>query len=138
MHTRRSIISGLMVAGLALAGVAPAVAAAAKRSRPQALLDPDNNGTVSLDEAKNAGSALYDRLDRSRKGVLNRRELGGRVTNAEFTAADPDKDGTLTKAEYLTIVEKRFKAANPDNDGTLDDKELRTRAGRAFLRLVVP
>ncbi len=138
MHTRRSIISGLMVAGLGLTGVAPAVAAAAKRSRALALLDPDNNGTVSLDEARKAGSAVYDRLDRGRKGVLNRRELGGRVTNAEFAAADPDKDGTLSKAEYLTIVERRFKAANPDNDGTLDENELRTRAGRAFLRLVIP
>ena len=73
MHTRRSIISGLMVAGLGLTGVAPAVAAAAKRSRALALLDPDNNGTVSLDEARKAGSAVYDRLDRGRKGVLNRR-----------------------------------------------------------------
>lgn len=138
MHTRRSIISGLMGASLGLVGVAPAVAAAAKRSRALTLLDPDNSGTVSLDEARKAGSAVFDRLDRARKGVLNRRELGGRVTNAEFAAADPDKDGTLSKAEYLAIVERRFKAANPDNDGTLDENELRSRAGRALLRLVIP
>jgi hypothetical protein len=138
MHTRRSIILSLIAAGLSLAGMAPALAAAAKRSRALALLDPDNNGTGSLEEAKNAGAAVYDRLDRGRKGVLNRRELGGRVTNAEFLVADLDKNGTLTKAEYLTVVERRFKAANPDNDGTLDDKELRTRAGRALLRLVLP
>jgi hypothetical protein len=54
----------------------------------------------------------------------------------EFAAADPDKDGTLTKYEYLAVVEQRFKAADPDNDGTLNAKELRTRAGRALLRLL--
>ena len=54
----------------------------------------------------------------------------------EFAAADPDKDGTLTKDEYLAVVEQRFKAADPDNDGTLDAKELRTSAGRALLKLL--
>jgi Ca2+-binding EF-hand superfamily protein len=54
----------------------------------------------------------------------------------EFAAADPDKDGTLTKDEYLAVVEQRFKAADPDNDGTLDAKELSSRAGRALLRLL--
>jgi hypothetical protein len=53
----------------------------------------------------------------------------------EFAAADVDKDKTLTKDEYLTIVEQRFKAADTDNDGTLTGKEL-TKAGRALLRLL--
>ncbi len=37
----------------------------------------------------------------------------------KMKAWDPDKDGTLTKDEYLTIVEERFKAADADNDGTV-------------------
>ena len=45
--------------------------------------------------------------------------------------------GTLTKDEYFTIVEKRFKAADPDNDGTVSAAKLRTKAGRALLRLLV-
>ena len=48
----------------------------------------------------------------------------------------PDKDGTVSKDEYLKLVEERFKAADRDNDGTLDDNELRSRAGRALLRLL--
>jgi hypothetical protein len=55
---------------------------------------------------------------------------------AEFAAADPDKDGTLSKDEYLKVVENRFNAADPDKDGTLDEKELRSRAGKALLRLL--
>jgi Ca2+-binding EF-hand superfamily protein len=51
------------------------------------------------------------------------------LSATDFATADPDKDGTLSKDEYLNIVEDRFKAANRDNDGTLDEKELRSRAG---------
>jgi hypothetical protein len=48
---------------------------------------------------------------------LDRRELGGRLSAKEFAAADPDKDGTQTKDEYLAVVEQRFKAADPDKTG---------------------
>jgi EF hand/EF-hand domain pair len=65
-----------------------------------------------------------------------RRELRGRLNAAEFASADPDKDGTLSKDEYLKVVENRFRAADPDNDGTLDEKELHSRAGQALLRLL--
>jgi hypothetical protein len=58
------------------------------------------------------------------------------LSAAEFAAADPDKDGTLSKDEYLKVVENRFKTADPDNDGTLDEKELRSRAGQSLLRLL--
>jgi hypothetical protein len=58
------------------------------------------------------------------------------LTAKELAAADPDHDGTLTKDEYLAVVEQRFGAADSDHDGTLDAKELNTKAGRALLRLL--
>src|SRR5262249_53717717 len=75
--------------------------AAPRRSGAMRMLDADNEGTVDLDEAKKAASALFDKLDRDRDGTLDKRELKGRLTAAEFAAADPDKDGTLSKDEYL-------------------------------------
>ena len=51
-------------------------------------------------------------------------------------ASDSDKDRTLSKDEYLAIVEQRFGAADADIDGTLTAKELNSRAGRAPLRLL--
>ena len=54
----------------------------------------------------------------------------------EFTAADPDDDGTLSKDEYLAVVEKRFKAADPDNDGTLSAAEFKTATGRSLSQLL--
>jgi Ca2+-binding EF-hand superfamily protein len=99
-------------------------------------LDPDNDGTVDLAEAKSAASKLFDKLDRDHDGTLDKRELRRRVNAKDFAAADPDNDGTLDKNEFLALVEKRFKAANPDNDGTIDAKELRSAAGRSLVLLL--
>ena len=105
-------------------------------SRAMRRIDTDNDNTVDLQEAKKAASMLFDKLDRDHDGTLDRRELGGRVSAAEFASADPDKDGTLSKDEYLKLVENRFKAAGPENDGTLPEKELQSRAGQALLQLL--
>jgi Ca2+-binding EF-hand superfamily protein len=75
-------------------------------------------------------------MDTDKDGTLDFKELNGRLTHEEFTAADPDNDGTLSKAEYLAVVEKRFKAADPDNDGTVSAAELETAAGRSLGRLL--
>jgi Ca2+-binding EF-hand superfamily protein len=136
MMTRRTALVGLLAGGGTAAGFLPALSAP-KRSRAMQLLDPDNRGAISLDDARKTAAALFDRLDRNRNGVLNKRELGGRVTPQEFAATDVDRTGTLSKAEYLAIVERRFKAAHPANDGTLDEKELTSRNGRALLRLLI-
>src|ERR1700754_4303544 len=134
MISRRAILHTLMTGAL----VAASLPAFGKAARHDAIrrFDTDNDGTVDLDEAKKAASALFDKLDRDHDGTLDKRELSGRLSAKEFAAADPDHDGTLSKDEYLAVVEQRFKAANPDNDGTLDAKELNSSAGRALMRLL--
>jgi Ca2+-binding EF-hand superfamily protein len=134
MISRRSVLTSLTVAGL-IAGAAPAFGKS-KRSNPLQVLDPDNDGTVDLAEAKKAGSDLFDKLDRDHDGTLDKRELAGRLSAKDLAAADLDHDGTLTKDEYLAVVEQRFNAANSDSDGTLDAKELGTKAGHSLLRLL--
>jgi Ca2+-binding EF-hand superfamily protein len=99
-------------------------------------LDTDHDGTIDMNEARNAAAAAFDRLDRDHDGTLSARELGGRMSARELAAEDPDHDGTLTKDEYAAAVEKRFKAANRDSDVTLDARELASGPGRALLRLV--
>ena len=133
MVTRRMAILNCLAAIGSILVDWPAFAAP---SRAMRLLDTDNDGTVDLNEARKAASALFEKLDRDHDGTLDRRELGGRLSAAEFAAADPDNDGTLSKDEYMTVVESRFRAADPDNDGTLDEKELGSRAGRSLLRLL--
>jgi Ca2+-binding EF-hand superfamily protein len=132
MLSRRNVFA---VALAAVAGVA-APALAASKTGSVVRFDTDNDGTVDLEEAKKAASALFDKLDTDKDGTLDLKELHGRLTQKEFTAADPDNDGTLTKDEYLAVVEKRFKAADPDNDGTVGAAELKTAAGRSLSQLL--
>ena len=132
MITRRiAVFSALSVAFYPVLPALPA-------SDPDLLagLDTDNDGTVSVDEAKKAAEVIFDKLDRDHDGTLTGRELRGRLSAKEFTAADADKDGTISKDEYLAVVEQRFKAADTDNDETLTRRELGTKAGRHLLLLL--
>src|SRR5262249_12069614 len=131
MISRRSV-----ALTLALVVISTPALAASGRSNVLKMLDPDNDGTVDLAEAKKAAADLFARLDPDHDGTLDASELRGRLSAKELAAADPDHDGTLTLDEYLAVVEKRFNAADPDKDGTLDAKELKSRAGQALLRLL--
>ena len=91
---------------------------------------------MDLAEAKKAASDLFDKLDRDKDGALDIKELQGRLSRKDLSAADPDNDKTLTKDEYLAAVEKRFKAADPDNDGTVSGAEFHTASGQALARLL--
>jgi Ca2+-binding EF-hand superfamily protein len=133
MISRRNAI---LAAITGLAGVGAAHCAFAKKPAPAASFDTDNDGTVDLAEAKKAASDLFDKLDTDKDGTLDIKELQGRLSRKDFATADPDKDKTLTKDEYLAAVEKRFKAADPDNDGTVSAAEFRTASGQALARLL--
>jgi len=93
---------------------------------------------VDLAEAKAAALRVFHKLDKDSDATLDRKEIGGRLSKKKFTKADPDHDGTLSKFEYLDLVEELFSAAGPDKDGTLTAQGLKSKAGRALLRLIQP
>jgi Ca2+-binding EF-hand superfamily protein len=132
MISRRNAIFAVF-AGLS-AAAAPAIAEA--KTSPIAQFDTDNDGTVDLAEAKKAAGATFDRLDTDKDGTLTIKELHGRLSRKEFAAGDPDHDKTLSKDEYLALVERRFRAADPDNDGTISAAEFDKPAGQALRRLL--
>lgn len=133
MISRRN---ALVAAIAGLFGAASSFAALAKKPSPVTRFDTDKDGTVDLAEAKKAAGDLFDKLDTDKDGTLDIKELQGRLSRKEFAAADPDKDKTLTKDEYLAEVERRFKAADADNDGTLSAAEFSAPAGHALVRLL--
>jgi Ca2+-binding EF-hand superfamily protein len=133
MISRRTAIA-VALTGLSVAAT-PALAQK-KNSTLVGQFDTDNDGTVDLNEAKKAAAELFDRLDADKDGTLDLKELHGRLSRKEFAAADPDHDKTLSKDEYLALVEQRFKAADVDHDGTLDNFEFHTLKGRALTRLL--
>ena len=129
------------LAAAALTGAPEQSFAASKGGKSCAALkamDPDNDGSIDLKEAQAAASALFDKLnkDKGKDQTLEIKELQGRLSRADFAAADPDKDGTIDKAEFMKIVETRFAAATPDGDGTVDCKEAATPAGKALMRIL--
>jgi Ca2+-binding EF-hand superfamily protein len=134
MISHRSII--LIVAAMACGQMSSQALAAPHNASPIKMFDTDNDGTLDLAEAKKAASDLFAKLEGDHDGTLDKRELMGRLSAKELAAADPDHDGTLTADEYLAVVEQRFNAADPDKDGTLDAKELKSKAGKALLRLL--
>jgi len=135
LHFRSQLCAVALLAGFGLA--CDYTAAAAKGTCAAfAALDPDNDGTLDLNEASQAASALFDKLDKDKEGTLSVGELQGRLSKKELAAGDPDKDKTLTKDEYLAIVAARFKASDPDGEGTVDCREAKSQAGRALMRLL--
>lgn len=137
----KNVIS-MALAAVAVAGVAASVSSPAlAKSKPcktLSIIDPDNDGEMTLDEAKKRAGIIFDKLnkDAPKDATLDVKELKGRLTKKELVKADPDKDGTIDKAEYLAVVEARFKAANHDKDTTIECKELSTKAGQALLKLL--
>jgi Ca2+-binding EF-hand superfamily protein len=132
MISRRTAI----VAGVAVIVAATTPAFARHKQSPIELFDTDHDGTVDLAEAKKAASDLFDKLDTDKDGTLSIKELQGRLSRKDFAAADRDKDKTLTKDEYLAVVEQRFKAADADHDGTVSAAEFQSPAGYALVRLL--
>jgi hypothetical protein len=132
---RQLLLLGLLTAGYM--GAASSALAGGGRPASFEAIDRDRDGTIDLDEAKRAAVLLFDQLDRHRTGRLTRSELGrGRMTLAEFSWADRDHDGTLTKDEYLALVERQFRAADLDGDGTVTRAEFKARSGLPLRRLL--
>jgi hypothetical protein len=125
----------LLLSAALIAGGAPVHARRSTASILQ-MLDTNKDGTVDETEARQAASALFDRLDTDKDGTLDANELRGRLSKQELQANDPDHDNTLTKDEYLAIVEQRFKSADADHDGKLKIGELTSAPGAILVKLI--
>jgi Ca2+-binding EF-hand superfamily protein len=161
----RIVLAVLTGLGLVCSAAVIMVPAQAQTQTPQGVeisrlfktIDTDNDGTLSLAEVKNYASAHFDGLDADHDGTLTlaefqapvlaafgraegarRQRLERALTRREtlFKAMDKDKDGTLSKDEYLAEIEARYTKADADRDGTLTVEELRTPAGRTLAALL--
>jgi Ca2+-binding EF-hand superfamily protein len=135
---RFTLLPGLL--GLALLVVLPAIAETDATpndaSAVMARLDPDHDGTVSLDEVKKVASERFDALDTDHEGTLDASELTGILDQKGLQKADKDKDKTLDKAEFIALVTTYFQRADKDKDGKLEPAELNTPEGRALVALL--
>jgi EF hand len=135
MTSRKMFIQAACVA-VTLCSVGAMRTQAATLPPSLATLDPDNDGTVSLAEAKAAAVKTFDAIDTDHEGTLSPEEAKDAIMQSAFPKADPDKDGTIDKAEWTALVEQHFKAADPDHDDTLDAKELESPEGKQLLKML--
>ena len=136
MLSRRQALSSFLIVGIAICGSRPSLA---RGARPVSFagIDRNRDGLLDLDEVKRAAGLLFDQLDAGRGGKLTRAQLGRhRITAAQFRAADSDHSGTLTKTEFLALVEQQFGAADTDHDGTLSRAEFESRNALPLRRLI--
>ena len=98
--------------------------------------DTDKDGTIDLTEAKAAASAEFDKLDKDKDGTLDLKEVAHHVSKANFSAANPDNDKTLTKDEYLALWPSCSRRPIRKAMGPSNSKELHSKAGIALDRAI--
>ena len=91
------------------------------KSMIMSKLDPDGDGTASMEAAE----AKFAALDVDAEGTLDATELTGIMSAKQIAMVDADKDATVAKADYLKIVVMKFKQIDKDHDGTLDRRSCR-------------
>jgi len=144
MRPLRSARALLMAAisGMAFAGSATASDVEGVRAK---FREMDANGDRSLQftEIQAARASIFDRLDANRNGVLDPDEVatvrkiaeargaqGGLLAGTDLEARaveiDTDRDGEISRVEFVAYLPERLKAADKDGNQTLSPGELRS------------
>jgi Ca2+-binding EF-hand superfamily protein len=102
------------------------------------LMDKDRNGSVSRDEFMQFMSQAFDRFDLNKSGALESGEtniwsaFGIRTRAAASSDAqqllcmmDSDKNGAVTKDEFLRFMSQAFNRLDVDKNERLEREELR-------------
>jgi Ca2+-binding EF-hand superfamily protein len=112
-------------------------------------MDTDKDGTVSKQEFLSYMAAQFEKADPDHDGTLDKNEMeqlrqnlgiapkqdsttaADQNTSANsagaklwMSAMDKDKEGTVSKQEFLSFMDAQFDKADPDNDKVLDKKEM--------------
>lgn len=103
------------------AGAALAQAATTPREAQFARMDADADGRVTLDEYRDAAKAAFDALDADHNYS---------VSAAELEAAQPQRDGELSAAQRIALIDD-------NDDGTLTADENRLAVEADFERIDV-
>lgn len=101
------------------------------------MLDANNDGFINADEAAAVADGIFTRVDRNHDDVIDQAEgttppkhggwrnwMGGNppadVTEklkAAFTERDADKDGKVTKAEFMIFAQSKYASLDTAKDG---------------------
>ncbi len=88
-------------------------------------IDSDGSGDVSVDEFSTVRGEGHGWRNWFGSGAQNDAAVDG--LKAKFATLDADKDGKLTKGEFLADAKARFTAADTDKDGKVSPWEFRAQ-----------
>ena len=106
------------------------------RRDPMKALDISGDGLIDVAEAKSAAAARYNVLNPTFDEQVDRRAAAASLSGDEFDRADADKNGVVSKAEYVGLIDGRHGEADTDKDGKLSRSELESKGSEALLRLL--
>jgi Ca2+-binding EF-hand superfamily protein len=128
----KQLLMSLMV-GLAIVGGVATSACAQPGGRMIERFDADRDGALSATEIQKMRGTAFDHLDRNGDGVLDAQEqeslssrfkqMAGQRKNL-LQEADTDRNGQLTRAEYLQGPQPFMDQADTDHDGRLTREEI--------------
>lgn len=96
-------------------------------------IDTNRDGFVTLAELDAARLAAFQQMDANGDGRLTRDEIvaaRGEAAAARFGELDKDRDGFVTRREYLEAGRAEFRAADGNSDGKLSFEEFARRGAR--------
>jgi len=101
-----------------------------------ARMDANGDGVLDREDRQDRRQAAFERLDADGNGALSLEEFSakheeraerrgpGRRGGARMgRAADTNRDGTITQAEFASAALARFDRVDVDKDGTISDSE---------------
>jgi Ca2+-binding EF-hand superfamily protein len=99
------------------------------------LMDTDKNGKISRQEYLKFIQTEFDRMDRNKNGELDAKELmqsklqstsstGDDYVKQLLLLMDTDKNGKISREEYMKFMQAEFDRLDEDKNGELDAKEL--------------
>lgn len=107
---------GLSVAALSIGGIA--YAQPGRGGGP--MMDTDGNGVVTRAEAKQAGDAMFTRMDVNNDGKLDQADRQARheARRAEmFAKLDTNNDGSISNEEFMAMPPRGPGMGGPGMDG---------------------
>jgi len=137
---RVSILLAVLLAGGALASPA----AARDRPDPMEMLeqaDANRDGAVSRTEFVDARRARFAKMDRNGDGAFSdadlprlvRKRAGDRIEQV-VAAFDGDRDGRLSRDEFVNGPTRLFDLGDRDGNGLLDRREMEAMRAAAAAR----
>lgn len=113
-------------------GYGPASGSEPTQTAP-ATYDINADGVIGDDEGAAFFEGLFGAMDRNGDGILNQAEFAAAAPQgievkevfARFQGIDTDKNGAISKGEYLLDAQREFKGLDKDGDGKVSPWEFR-------------